>query len=353
MTRISQTKRAPGLAVTALCITLAVACGRVDVQPPVAQSAPGVGTASPTPAASPDSVLASCAMNSQPKSRTASSIAYQALARQFLLFGGDVVINGGVQSVAETWLWNGQTWTRDGGISPSARAFAVMDYDATHSNVVLYGGQYDVAGKSPVTLFDTWLGNGVQWTVNSSSPAPKLRQPVGVYDAARTNLVLFGIGNSGPETWLWNGSQWSAANPAHSPQARVGAAMAYLASTKQVVLFGGFSSGEGRLNDTWLWNGSDWQNPQLTAVPPARVSPTFVSGRQAILFGGGGNAGPLADVWQWDGTGWAQLNAMHVPSARRAAAGASDGNYVVAVGGDSPGPLLDAWRWDGSDWKQC
>jgi hypothetical protein len=310
---------------------------------------------SPSPAGSPisKSILASCAMSSAPNPRTAASIAYQPTAGQFLMFGGDTVINGGVQSVAETWLWNGQSWTRDGGTGPSARAFAVMAYDVAHGKVILYGGQYDVAGKSPASLFDMWLWDGAQWAVNSSAPAPKLVRPTGVYDVARANLVLFGIGNSGPETWLWNGSQWSAAKPIHSPPASSGAGMAYVTSTKQVVLFGGGGGGLGRLNDTWLWDGTDWRNPQLSPAPPARLSPTFVSGEQAILFGGGGNVGALADTWRWDGTQWAQLNAAHVPPARRAAAGASDGSYLVVVGGDSAGLVADAWRWDGSDWKQC
>ncbi|GAC1507576.1 MAG: hypothetical protein NVS1B3_08060 [Candidatus Dormibacteraceae bacterium] len=292
-------------------------------------------------------------MASAPDARTAASLTYQLLTRQFLLFGGVAVINGGGKSMAETWLWNGQSWTKSNGAGPSARAYAVMDYDVARDKVILYGGQYDEAAKSPVSLFDMWLWDGVQWALNSSAPAPILRWPIGVYDVARSNFVLFGTGNSGPETWLWNGSQWSAAKPLHSPPAISGAGMAYVASTKQVVLFGGGGGDLGRVNDTWIWDGTDWRNPQLAPAPPARLSPTLVSGEQAILFGGGGNNGALADTWRWDGTAWAQLTVMHVPPARRAAASASDGQYLVVVGGDSAGVLSDGWRWDGTDWRQC
>jgi hypothetical protein len=342
-----------GSQVAALCVgcfvaLLMMACGK-----PAPFGAANTSPQPPAPSSAPESILTNCTMFSAPGPRSAASLAYQPLARHFLLFGGDTVINGGLLSVAETWLWNGQTWTKNSGPGPSARAYAVMDYDVTNNKVVLYGGQYDEAGKSPVGLFDLWLWDGVQWAVNSSAPAPKLVRPTGAYDVARANLVVFGIGSSGPETWLWNGSQWTAAKPVHSPAAISGAGMAYVASTRQVVLFGGGGPGVGRLNDTWLWDGTDWRHPQLSPAPPPRISPTFVGGQQAILFGGGGDSSALADVWRWDGTRWAQLNPLHLPLARRAAAGASDGTYVVIVGGDSAGLVPGVWRWDGNDWNQC
>jgi hypothetical protein len=292
-------------------------------------------------------------MASAPAARTAASLTYQPLARLFLLFGGDTFPNGGLLSGAETWLWNGQSWTKHSGPGPSARAVAAMDYDVAHGKAVLYGGQYDEAGKSRIDLFDTWLWDGAQWVVSSVQSAPKLIAPKSVYDAARANLVLIGIGSSGLETWIWSGSEWSKANPVHSPFARSGEGLAYVASSKQVVLFGGYASGLGYLDDTWLWDGSDWRNVQPTPAPTARLSPTFISGQQAILFGGSAGLPSPPDTWRWDGSRWAQLNAMHAPPARRAAAGASDGQYLVVVGGDAAGVLTDGWRWDGTDWKQC
>jgi hypothetical protein len=328
-------------------------CGRAG--PTAGDVASSTRLESPTPTSqSSTSILASCAMFSAPGPRTAASITYQPLARQFLLFGGDILVNGGIQSVAETWLWDGKNWTTRGGPGPSARAYAAMDYDVAHDQVVLYGGQYNVAGQSPVHLFDLWLWDGVRWIANSA-PSPKLIAPRGVYDVSRANFVLFGIGGNGPETWLWNGLSWSAASPAHSPSTRSGEGMAYVAKTKHVVLFGGSASGIGRLNDTWRWDGSDWQNAQPTLAPPPRALPAFISGQQALLFGGAGGSGglALADTWRWDGTQWTQLNGTHVPTARRAAAGASDGTYLVIVGGDSAGMVPGVWRWDGTNWNQC
>src|SRR5438445_589055 len=96
----------------------------------------------------------------------------------------------------------------------------------------------------------------------------------------------------GPETWLWNGSQWAMTSPAHSPSARTGERMAFVTTSKQVLLFGGYASGLGYLNDTWIWDGVDWHKPTVSDAPSGRVSPTLVSGPQVVLFGGCGGRCP-------------------------------------------------------------
>jgi hypothetical protein len=280
-------------------------------------------------------------------------IAYDSGHRQVVLFGGDTMVNAGIQSTAQTWIWNGANWSLYGGTSPSPRSYGAMDYDAARGQIVMYGGQYDAAGTSPVSFFDTWVWNGSTWANVTSTLMPKVRQPAGTFDSTRSVFTVFGMGANGPETWLWNGSQWDAAKPAHSPSGRQGEGMAFVASPKQVILFGGFASGLGYLNDTWLWNGTDWSSPTLSSVPPVRISPALFSGQHAVLFGGGGSRGPLGDAWSWDGSQWTQISSSHVPPAREAAAGASDGQFLLIVGGDGGGILADEWRWDGSDWQQC
>ena len=324
---------------------------------------PGVASGSPSPSiqvsptslasASPLSALATCSLSGAPDARMAASAAYDPSAAHVVLFGGDRTINGGNLSTAETWIWNGAMWTLYAGDGPSARAYAAMDYDAAHREIVLYGGQHDVAGSSPISSFDTWVWDGSKWLNSTPALTPKLRQPAGAFDVARSAFVVFGIGASGPETWLWNGSQWAMTNPAHTPSARTGEHMAFVTTSKQVLLFGGYASGLGYLSDTWIWDGVDWHEPTLSDAPSGRVSPTLVSGPQVVLFGGGGGRGPLGDDWSWDGSQWTRVASQHFPSAREAAAGASDGQSVLIVGGDSGAVLSDEWRWDGSDWTQC
>ena len=62
------------------------------------------------------------------------------------------------------------------------------------------------------------------------------------YDAATSNVVLFGGGNTHGDTngtWTWDGSTWTKQAPAAHPSARSQASMAYDAATSTVVLFGG------------------------------------------------------------------------------------------------------------------
>lgn len=333
-------------------LLVAVGCGAV---PPGAQSdASGSRTASPivSPVAT-VSTLASCAMGGGPDARTGASAAYDAAAHEIVLFGGDTIVNGGIQATAQTWIWNGSMWSLYMGSGPSARAYAAMAYDGARGEVVLYGGQYDIAGASPINLFDSWVWDGSTWVSVTPTLTPKLHQPVGTFDAARSAFIVFGIGANGPETWLWNGTQWKMANPTHSPSVRLGEGMAFVSKPAEVILFGGYASSLGYLNDTWLWDGADWSNPTLSVGPSARISPTLVSGPQVLLLGGGGSRGALGDAWIWDGSHWNQVNSAHAPPARRAAAGVSDGQYLLILGGDGAGVRSDAWRWDGSDWKQC
>jgi hypothetical protein len=50
---------------------------------------------------------------------------------------------------------------------------------------------------------------------------------------------------------------WAEVTPSVSPVARSYVAMTYDATSKKVLLFGGFS-GSGYLNDTWTFDGATW-----------------------------------------------------------------------------------------------
>ncbi len=133
------------------------------------------------------------------------------------------------------------------------------------------------------------------------------------YDAAASNVVLFGGQDSGVgpdnvlgDTWVWNGSTWTEEFPAVSPPARDGATMTYDAATGNVVLFGGLPGTsymcETCMNDTWAWNGSTWTELNLTNSPPARFAATMAydaATQNVVLFGGEGDltVGLLNDTW--------------------------------------------------------
>jgi len=133
------------------------------------------------------------------------------------------------------------------------------------------------------------------WNQLSPATSPPTRYITNLtYDTTHDQVVMFGgFGTcvNGPycsDTWLWNGSNWSQANPVNSPSGRAGAAMAYDATSGNVVLFGGLQSGSNRLSDTWLWNGSNWTLVSPATVPPARASGSMVYDAalgEIVMFG--------------------------------------------------------------------
>ncbi|MFN2508239.1 MAG: hypothetical protein ABR589_05650, partial [Chthoniobacterales bacterium] len=115
-------------------------------------------------------------------------------------------------------------------------------------------------------------------------PIPQERDQASmVFDAERDEIVLFGGNNSQPpqkrkDTWVWNGAKWIERHPAASPSKRFLAAMAYDATRKVVVLFGGFNPtgpNGGALGDTWIWNGTNWIQQEPAASPPRRYGAGF------------------------------------------------------------------------------
>jgi len=177
------------------------------------------------------------------------------------------------------------SWTKmPQGVNPPGRVSAAMAYDAATNQVLVFGGK-----RNPATdvVGDTWTWNGARWREQhpAASP-PALSGAAMAYDAATRQLVLFGgarrraiagiplhysaVGPPLAATWTWNGATWTEQHPAVSPSARKHVAMAYDPATREVVLFGGFGSKGRPLRDTWTWNGATWTE-QHPAVSPSSL----------------------------------------------------------------------------------
>jgi Galactose oxidase, central domain len=215
----------------------------------------------------------------------------------------------------------------------------------------------------------------VNWIQPSSSPGTRCCAGM-VYEISKNDVLLFG-GYGGPanpalgDTWVLGDGGWFQLNPATSPPARAAAAMAYDATTKTVVLFGGLvlggvNSGE-HLNDTWIWDGTTWTQVNIGGNAP---SPRRFEGMAyepatgtVLLFGGIDQSNAtFGDTWRWNGITktWTRLNPKHNPPPRRAPL-AHDGatGTIVLFGGESGFcPTCtnitygDTWVWNGTDWHQ-
>jgi hypothetical protein len=72
-----------------------------------------------------------------------------------LLFGG----SDGANLLADTWEWDGASWTKLAVTGPSGRVGHAMALDASRGRVVLFGGETNTE-----TLADTWEFDGTTWT---------------------------------------------------------------------------------------------------------------------------------------------------------------------------------------------
>ncbi|HTA78263.1 MAG TPA: kelch repeat-containing protein, partial [Terracidiphilus sp.] len=299
-----------------------------------------------------------------PPVRYIHAMTYDGADGQTVLFGGF----GENGFLNDTWTWNGTTWTNvtpaNAADSPAVRGAHAMVYDATHNQVVMFGGFNSTSQR----LGDTWVWNGTIWTnVTPASPAnsPSARDAaVMVYDAAQGNVVLFGGSTLGSpsavgDTWVWNGTTWTNVTPAsaaNSPSARSDYSMVYDAALGQVVLFGGEDASGNYLNDTWTWNGTTWTQAN-SAGPSARYAQGMaydpVLG-EVVMWGGENSNGYLNDTWVWNGTTWTEQSSS--PTALFARSIPNGMTYAVAqdqvilfggfsMDGQATTVFGDTWEW--------
>jgi hypothetical protein len=197
-----------------------------------------------------------------PESRAAEpGFVYDSARDRFVTFGGSA---GRGSALGETWeLSGGGVWSKVPGASPPARQGHVMVFDSKRNRVVVFGGAGAGApGQPPPQFADTWEFDGTTWTEKRvSGPGP--RGGAGAaFDSKRGVVVIFG--GAGPngffgDTWSWDGTTWKKLADT-GPEPRAMGYLAYDKARDRIVLFGGRKGWpDGDLNDTWEWDGSNWR----------------------------------------------------------------------------------------------
>jgi sugar lactone lactonase YvrE len=326
------------------CVVLSVVC----VVPAAASAATSVPTWVPI------------SPQAKPPAKDASTAAYDAATKQFVLFGG---ADSQLRETGDTWLWEGLSWVPAQPVtSPSPRFGASMAYDAATGQLLLFGG----GARNDVFFNDTWTWNGTNWVQLHPATSPPLTDGGAMaYDPATRQIVLFGgdYVTTGPQaaivfntsTWVWTGSNWQRMSPATVPPARVGASMAWDPATSQLIMFGGIKPGfAADYNDTWVWTGTNWvqQHPATSPLPRDQTDLVFdPTTAQMLLIGGNLTAGnqPVGEVWAWSGTTWLrQAPAQPLPPRGGAVAGYDPlTDQLLVFGGNDEGglPLSDTWLW--------
>ncbi len=213
-----------------------------------------------------------------------SVASYPGKGKAVLLFGGTAP-NGEV--LDSTWSWDGVTWNQlTPPTSPQPRWGGPMAYDPENDEMVLFGG---IGGTEvPVSYADTWTWDGTTWTKESPSNAPPLGfgLPMAYSPATGSVVKLAAASLTGEtETWGWDGSDWTRVSTFGNPPApRVGYTLALDEANEKLVLFGGFEMEGSVLADTWTFGVQTDQAPTAMISTPFEGQPLEVGERVPVSF---------------------------------------------------------------------
>lgn len=199
-----------------------------------------------------------------PAKRTGAGMAYDVARGKTVLFGGSGARVGGRGTfLNDTWEWNGSTWTRVATpAAPSARTGVGMVYDSARAKIVLFGGmEFRPGGNGH--LADTWEYDGATWT---KIETPILPQPLAehglrlhgmTFDSCRGKTVVFGgeqtWGYGSPDLFMYDGAAWTQVTGLPADLwARRSSPLAFDKDRCRGVLHGGWVRATGtKLGDTW------------------------------------------------------------------------------------------------------
>ena len=181
-------------------------------------------------------------------------------------------------------------------------------------------------------------------------PSPRFGSSLTLNPINQIALLFGGYNSTAGELndlWLTNGLSWLQFHTPHSPEPRTGASLAYDEGSQMMVLFGGTGGGV-YWGDTWLFNGIDWiqQQPPVSPSPRTMASMAYDPERDIIiLFGGLVDTGEfdeaVDEMWIWDGETWQQQFPATLPPARWGAAMVYDqARKSIILFGGAPGPVF-------------
>ena len=238
-------------------------------------------------------------------------------------------------------------WHR-AAIMPQLEGHAMV-YDIARERVVLFGG------SDPGFYVDeTWEWDGRRWDRRTTSAAtpPLQLTPALAYDYSRRRTVHFCEGAQ-RETWEWDGDQWLRRAAAAGPPARRAHHMAWDATRRRTVLWGGEWMGT-QLRDTWEWDGARWiEIKPSTQAPPGGLALVFDAARQRVVLVRRLQNNTVV-LWDWDGTNWSRPTMQGTPPRLRSAAATYDiaRGAVLVLGQNASTGAAETWSWNGLAWAQ-
>ena len=281
----------------------------------------------------------------------ASTMAFDEARGHILRYGGRKPV--WPYGPTQTWTWDGTVWTQlSPAVDPGQLTNGVLVFDGARQQTVMFGGSRTSGSEWEPYVAETWVWDGTTWTEQFPATAPPPRRDHALaYDVARGRVVLFGgdvDGTLGNDTWEYDGITWTQRSTAQSPPARQYHVMTYDSVRQRVVLFGGRAS-TGKLSDTWEYDGSTWVQRAPTTAPESYTyaSMTFDTARQRTLLLAGRNGAGFEETWEWNGSEWMEHSPANPPPYQTRGTLCYDSvrqQVIASTGGGQ------TWVWDGANW---
>eukprot|EP00762_Andalucia_godoyi_P004213 ANDGO_05476.mRNA.1 Ras guanine nucleotide exchange factor F len=196
------------------------------------------------------------------------------------------------------------------------------------------------------------------WTTTTTTTTTNMSTKIFQHYALPLLVVLFTCNMCAAQL------TWTLRSPttATNPSARTGSSIGYLASGRQLVMFGGKDASGAVLQDTWMYyfDTNAWVPITATNTPPARHGAYYgmfkangaTTSRFVIAMGRDASGGQLNDAWVFDASvnAWSQITISgDVPSARIEAAGGffgETGVLMIANGRSGDDVYSDSYKLD-------
>jgi len=273
--------------------------------------------------------------------RSGHTMAYDSTRRRAVVFGGRY--ESGLL-LDDTWMWQNPVWHNVSHAgSPPARTghTSVFQPPPGRDRTLLFGGcgSLDVDGACVDTLADTWEWDGRTWQQQEPAQAPPPRWGHALaWDAGRTRAILFagrtdadGDGASeavSSDTWAWTAGGWEDVSVGSSPPPRTEHALVYDEVRDRIVLLGGEDADGRSFDDTWEWTGAAWVEVEPHGGRPLSRSGhsmawDAVRGRSMALWGWSRQDADalsyIRSLTEWDGTRWTDVTPLsgNTPFVRR------------------------------------
>jgi hypothetical protein len=200
--------------------------------------------------------------------REGAGFSWDPATQRMLLFSG----GASGEHPPDTWTWSGTAWEHVADTGPRPRFVSLMTEDRSGDGGVLLQGGHWVDGNDGGFLADTWHWDGETWTevAPGAGPGPRVNSP-GAWDERLGGIVMFG-GGEGPtdagtdDTWLWTSADgWTQLETPVAPSPRNAHALTFDSKRQVLVLVGGIDrpGGTQRL-DVWELGADGWRE----AMPP-------------------------------------------------------------------------------------